>query len=350
LHVTNFIPTLLVESERALLFWILSGSSSSFTWSSQSGCTIVSCPSTPTQTGYSLNTGSSTYGSTRTASCVTGFTGTASSITCQASAAWTSSTGCTIRNCGNPTAGTGYALGSGSTTYGSTYTMTCVTGYTGTAASLTCESSGSWSSQSGCTLVSCPSAPTQTGYSLNTGSSTYGSTRTASCATGYTGSASSITCQASAEWSSSTGCTLVDCGPIPEVVGYVFFNTTADTHWPVAIDTACATGHEGSNVTNLTCQLDATWTEVQGCTLVDCGVAEVGEGYELSGQGDTTYGASQVNCCWPRLFCFKYQMLDVLSYRHSPVPLATKGNRTPSLARWAQFFFLFVCFVFSFLT
>jgi len=89
----------------------------------------------------------------------------------------------------------------------------------------------------------------------------------------------------------------VDCGPIPEVVGYVFFNTTADTHWPVAIDTACATGHEGSNVTNLTCQLDATWTEVQGCTLVDCGVAEVGEGYELSGQGDTTYGASQALSC-----------------------------------------------------
>jgi len=168
-------------------------------------CRRVPCGN-PTQTNYVIESGTSVFESTRTVSCATGYTGTATDIACQADGTWTTSAGCTIVSCGTPVAGAGYTLGSGSTTYGSSYSMTCATGYSGTAAALTCQSSGSWTAQTGCTIVSCPSSPTQTGYTIATGSSTYGSTRTVSCASGYSGTASSITCQSSGSWTSSTGC------------------------------------------------------------------------------------------------------------------------------------------------
>jgi hypothetical protein len=113
---------------------------------------------------------------------------------------------CTIRDCGVPTAPTGYAVGSGSTTYGSSYSMTCATGYSGTATALTCQSSGSWTSASGCTIVSCSSSPTQTGYTIASGSSTYDSQRTVTCGSGMSGTASTVTCSSSGSWTTSTGC------------------------------------------------------------------------------------------------------------------------------------------------
>ena len=56
-------------------------------------------------------------------------------------------------DCGNPTESAGYTLAAtpGSTVEGATATVQCATGYTGTAASITCQSSGSWTAFSGCT-------------------------------------------------------------------------------------------------------------------------------------------------------------------------------------------------------
>ena len=190
-------------------------------WTSISGCAIQSCPSSPTQTGYTFASGSSEYGATRSVSCATGYTGTASQITCQSSLSWTASSGCTIRNCGSPVASTGYALGSGATTYGSTYSMTCATGYTGTASSIVCQSSGAWTTSSGCTIVSCGTPTAGTGYALGSGATTYGSTYSMTCATGYTGTASSIVCSSSGSWSSPSGCTIVNCSSTPTQTNYV---------------------------------------------------------------------------------------------------------------------------------
>ena len=83
---------------------------------------------------------------------------------------------CTYVDCGAPTASTGYTIASGTTYLASRRTVTCASGYSGSPAAVTCESSGSWSAQSGCTIVSCPSTPTQTNYVIATGASTYGTT------------------------------------------------------------------------------------------------------------------------------------------------------------------------------
>ena len=53
--------------------------------------------------------------------------------------------------------------------------------YSGTASSITCQSSAAWTTSSGCTIVSCSSSPTQAGYTIATGASTYGSVCACMC-------------------------------------------------------------------------------------------------------------------------------------------------------------------------
>jgi hypothetical protein len=98
------------------------------------------------------------------------------------------------QGCGVPSQ-TGYTIASGGVTYDSVRTVTCASGYIGTASSITCQSSGSWTTSTGCN-VNCSVSPTQTGYTISAGASTHSSTRTVTCATGYAGTASVITCNA----------------------------------------------------------------------------------------------------------------------------------------------------------
>jgi hypothetical protein len=115
-------------------------------------------------------------------------------------------TNCVI-DCRMPVAGTGYVVGTDSlTTDGSTYSMTCATGYSGTAISITCTADGTWSSSSGCAIVDCRTPVASTGYTIGSGATTYGASRTMSCASGYAGSPPSITCQSSGSWSTQSGC------------------------------------------------------------------------------------------------------------------------------------------------
>ena len=59
-----------------------------------------------------------------------------------------------ISDCGNPSASEEYRIGTiGLTTFGETVFFTCATGYTGDWGSISCESSGNWSSPSGCARV-----------------------------------------------------------------------------------------------------------------------------------------------------------------------------------------------------
>jgi len=256
-------------------------------WEDNSGtCGRVTCEE-PEQNQYVMATGDSVFEAIRTVTCATGYEGTASDITCQADGTWTASSGCTIRDCGSPVAGRGYTVGSGSTTYGSTYTMTCATGYAGTAASLTCQASATWTAQSGCTIRSCSSSPSQTGYTFGSGSSTYEATRTSTCATGYTGTASSITCQADATWSAASGCTIRNCGTPTAPTGYAL--GSGSTTYGSTYTMTCAVGYIGT-AASLTCQSSGSWTTTSGCTIRNCGTPVAGTGY-ANGSGSTTYGS-----------------------------------------------------------
>jgi len=224
--------------------------------------TLIDCGPAPRSTGYDPVSGTTTYYlSTWLMVCASGYTGTSSSVTCQIEGRWSTPSGCSIRDCGVPIAHTGYVVGTGSTTYGSTYSITCATGYNGTADSLTCQSDGSWSSQTGCNIASCSATPTQTGYIINAGASTYGSTRTVSCASGYSGTASFITCQASGSWNLSAGC-VADCSSTPTQTGYTIAAGSSSLGSTRTV--TCATGYTGT-ATSITCTLNS-WTSSTGCT------------------------------------------------------------------------------------
>jgi len=258
---------------------------SSGTWTSPSGCSIGSCGSIPNQANYVIAAGLSTVGSTRTVTCATGYTGTATSISCQSSLAWSSPSGCTLVSCGSPVASAGYTLGSGSTSYNSVYTMTCATGYSGTAASIVCQPGGSWSTQSGCSAITnyCSTTPTFIGYVVASGTQAIGATRTVTCATGYTGTPPAIACQSGGAWSSASGCTIRDCGVPTASNGYAI--ATGSTTYGSTRTVTCSSGY-GGVAPALTCQSDGTWSSQSGCALNSCGTP---------GQTGYSYGTGSSN-------------------------------------------------------
>ncbi len=112
----------------------------------------------------------------------------------------------------------GYVIGSGDSTEGSSRTVSCASGYAGNPGPITCQSDGLWTLTSGCSPTSsgsCPTSPVQDGYVIASGSSSAGSTRTVSCAAGFTGAATSITCQSNFQWTLSSGCSGSSSGSCP---------------------------------------------------------------------------------------------------------------------------------------
>jgi len=256
------------------------------------------CASSPTYTGYTVAGGGTSAGNTRTVSCATGYTGSSGAISCQSNGSWTTPSGCSPVNCGTPVASAGYALGSGSTTYGSTYSMTCATGYTGTAASLTCQSSATWTAQSGCTIRNCGTPTAATGYVLASGGTTYGSTRVVSCATGYAGAPPAISCTSGGTWESQTGCTF-GCGvPTSIFPGYTFSGSSS-TPGTVLTATGCATGYNGASSSTITCATGSggvnAWSTPTGCSPNDCGVPSI-RGYTVA-TGENYFPTRRTTTC-----------------------------------------------------
>jgi len=265
-------------------------------WEENNGtCGRVSCPN-PSQAGYLFASGTSFFESTLAVSCATGYSGTASDILCQADGTWTSSTGCSPISefCSSSPSQTGYVITFGASTISATRETMCAIGYSGSGTSITCQSSAAWSLASGCTIVSCPSSPTQTGFTIASGASTYGATRSTSCATGYTGTGSAISCQSNASWSSASGCTIVSCPSSPTQTGFTI--AAGASTYGSSRTTSCASGYSGTG-TAITCGASGAWSSASGCASGDkrceidpANTQSVASGsntaYDLSGNGN----------------------------------------------------------------
>jgi hypothetical protein len=263
------------------------------TWTTLSSCEVVICP-TPSQTNYVIANGNFNYGSTRTVTCATGYTGTATSISCLASGAWSLSTGCTIVDCSTPPSEYGYDVSSGATTFGASRLVQCATGYSGSASSIACQSNGVWSAFSGCVLVSCGSPVAVEGYVIGFGNSTYSSSRGVSCASAFTGTAPSIVCQANATWTSFFGCTIVSCSASPiQPVGYAVSN--GSNLYGDVRNVYCSSGYSGTP-SSISCQLDGTWTTSSGCAPSACSTWPSQVGYAI-GSGLSSFGSTREVTC-----------------------------------------------------
>jgi CUB/sushi domain-containing protein len=187
-------------------------------------CVLVDCGAPPATSNGSVTATTTTFGSTATYNCTTAgyaLSGPATR-TCQADKTWSGTTpGCVLADCGAPDPLSNGSVNAPVTTYGSTATYACTTaGYVlSGGATRTCQSSRAWSGTAPtCVLVSCPALSDPDNGSVSVTSTTYGSTASYSCRSGFVLSGSSSTaCQADGTWSNpkpSCGCAngLSPCG------------------------------------------------------------------------------------------------------------------------------------------
>ena len=242
---------------------------SSGAWSSSScgGCLrVCSSPATPAE--GKVGAGGSVQGNTRTVACAAGYSGacSATTITCQSNGAWTgvSCTSC-LRVCSAPALPTNGQLTGSGTTEGSTRSVSCASGYSGScsAASITCQANGAWTtSDCAACLIICPAPSTPTNGQLTGSGITDGSTRSVACVSGYTGSCSpaTMTCQSTGAWSTSdcTACVKICPAPSTPTNGAL---SGSGVLVGATRSVACAFGYTGAcSPTSMSCQDSQTWT------------------------------------------------------------------------------------------
>jgi len=263
-------------------------------------CTIVDCGALTDPANGSVSASPTTYGSTGTYTCQTGFglVGT-SPRTCQADGTWSDAAPtCNQSYCPTPPSPTHGTVTTTATTVGSTGTYACSAGYTlsGTATT-TCQSDRTWSATlPTCTAVDC-GKPLGTAYvSVSAPITTYGSTATYSCAPGYSlNSPATVTCQANGVWSGTVPlCNPVDCGPIATPDNGTV-SVTLTTYGSIATY-ACKAGYASTDPLIRTCQADGTWSSVlPTCTvqMLKVTVSKTGKG---TGTVSGSFGSANLSC------------------------------------------------------
>ncbi|KAL4228764.1 hypothetical protein ACF0H5_011806 [Mactra antiquata] len=238
-------------------------------------CDTVDCgnPLIPTNGGTNYTT--TTYLSQAEYYCDTGYNVSGStSALCRASGSWSSTVPtCTLVDCGDPQGPLNGGVNYTSTTYSSSISYFCDTGYTldGNDTDM-CDASGVWLNGSPtCNIVDCASPEIHTNGGTNHTTTTYLSQADYYCNTGYELSgATTASCQASGFWSDGApNCTIVDCENPPMLYdGGANYTTT--TYLSQA-EYYCNTGYELSGATNITCQASGNWSDSPpDCIIVDC--------------------------------------------------------------------------------
>ncbi|XP_064386127.1 sushi, von Willebrand factor type A, EGF and pentraxin domain-containing protein 1-like isoform X2 [Halichondria panicea] len=247
-------------------------------WSAAPVCTVVDCGSLSAPTNGGVMTTGTTYQSTATYSCDNGYTRSGDQTrVCQASGDWNGSEpACNLVDCGALTVTNGTVDTSSGTTFMMTATYTCNNGYTLTGdTTRMCGAGGSWTlMEPTCVVVDCgPLTDPSNGMAVNTPTTTFESTATYSCNTGYTLTGNMTrTCQAKGDWSGSAPtCDIVACPALSDPNNGMV-DVPNNTFMSNATY-ACVHGHNltGGSTTR-TCGSDGVWSGSDPtCTPVDCG-------------------------------------------------------------------------------
>ena len=178
------------------------------TWSDTAPtCSQSYCPTPASPPHGAVTTTATTVGSTGTYACSAGYTlsGTATT-TCQADRTWSGTLpACTPVDCHMPIGTANGTVSAPITAYGYTATYSCFSGYSlSSAAMLTCQANGAWSGTVPlCNPVDCGPIASPDYGTVSVTLTTYGSTATYTCKTGYSSTDPLIrTCQADGTWSS----------------------------------------------------------------------------------------------------------------------------------------------------
>ncbi|KAL5017745.1 hypothetical protein ScPMuIL_005176 [Solemya velum] len=291
------------------------------------------------------------YGSTLTYQCHTGYTPTGGdTIVCLAYGVWSRRTySCPKVDCMSPAPMMNAQLRQTTTTYGSTAIYTCDTGYVLHNDTVTCLETGEWSAlDDTCTIANCgtPSAVLHADFEVT--NTTYLSNATYSCVIGYNTSVSSVVvCQDTEKWTAPTlTCTIVDCGEPHGGANMTlqFSNTTYSS----TVSAACHAGYVPSGSDTSVCQEDGTWSVLSlTCTYVECGIPQE-QDYMQVEVGNVTFDSVATYRCSNRFMTSGNGTVTCQSNGHwSKLALRCDGGTAcrnrPSLLIWIGV--LLACFL-----
>ncbi|XP_074650374.1 sushi, von Willebrand factor type A, EGF and pentraxin domain-containing protein 1-like [Tubulanus polymorphus] len=244
------------------------------TWSSQiPKCEVIGCGKPPGIAHGKLSsyTGQ-TVGSTAQYVCDTGYKFTSTNIApCVGVNNWQLPT-CNPVDCGTPTITDGKAVYT-ATTFGSTATFSCNSGFTMIGISpVTCLSDATWSSKPTCQSNGCRTPPVVQKASCHYTSQQTGATATYKCEVGYkiVGSPQ-VQCQANSQWTAAPTCNMVDCGA-PADIGGQQNKAVTSTLYNGKTTYTCDSTHVLIGNSVITCQADGQWTSIPRCEKRFCGV------------------------------------------------------------------------------
>ncbi|XP_060573654.1 sushi, von Willebrand factor type A, EGF and pentraxin domain-containing protein 1-like [Ruditapes philippinarum] len=253
-----------------------------------STCTIKDCGSSLSVSNGNVTFTTTTYGSSASLVCDTGYETTKATLNCLDTGSWETST-CTIKDCGSSLSVSNGNVTFTTTTYGSSASLVCDTGYETTKATLNCLDTGSWETST-CTIKDCGSSLSVSNGNVTFTTTTYGSSASLVCDTGYETTKATLNCLDTGSWETST-CTIKDCGSSLSVSnGNVTFTTTT---YGSNASLVCDTGYETTKAT-LTCLDTGSW-ETSTCTIIDCGNSSISNG--ILTYSTTTYQSSATVTC-----------------------------------------------------
>jgi len=227
-------------------------------------CEPVDCgPPTPPSHG-SADAPDTTFGASATYRCDAGYDLVGDMTrTCQADGSWSGTTPmCLLGDCGPLVSPENGTVSASSTTVGSTATYACDTGYRLVGdSSRSCRADGSWSgSAPSCDPVDCGALSSPANGNVSYAATTYGSTATYSCNSGYTLSGSpSRTCDGSGSWSGAApACVSMGCGRLSSPAnGTVSASSTGVGDFATY---TCDSGYQILGSTRRVCQSDRQWS------------------------------------------------------------------------------------------
>ncbi|XP_045205733.2 CUB and sushi domain-containing protein 3-like [Mercenaria mercenaria] len=271
-------------------------------WSNpEPSCSLIDCGELPPIDGGVYLFNGTTYGEILTAECNVGYDLHGSSLRqCQSSGNWSGSTAtCTIKDCGplqNPVDGSVLAL---ATSYGTSVTYSCKTGYSLTGGDTrVCQADGFWSgTPPTCQIKDCQTLPPPDNGKIYIPKTTYGSYALYICDEEYhiVGS-NNRRCMSDGIWSDQEPvCELTDCGNLTApLFGEVTFNST---FYKDQASFICYTGYELIGDDVVTCQSDNTWSGSDHvCVLKDCGFLDSPEN-GIATATAATYGTIETFTC-----------------------------------------------------
>ncbi|XP_072114270.1 sushi, von Willebrand factor type A, EGF and pentraxin domain-containing protein 1 isoform X4 [Mobula birostris] len=276
-----------------------------FTPNDGTHCTAINCGTSPIlQNTLRYPPVNTTYGNTVTYQCAHGYeyvTGNTSLI-CSTLGHWEGQhLECEVIDCGSPPVlENTVQLPLENTTYDSTVTYKCLTGYVyaGGNTMLACSAQGQWEGlKLECKAVNCGSPPVLPNtVRYLPGNTTYGSTVNYHCVDGHirvTGN-SSLLCSVQGQWEGpKLECEAVNCGSppvLPNTVRYLPGNTTYGS----TVNYHCVDGHiRVTGNSSLLCSVQGQWEGPKlECEAVNCGSPPVLPNTVRYLPGNTTYGST----------------------------------------------------------